>query len=198
MYFDTAATGLRAGSADRLLEQTVAWASHVDIQDSYRVSAKAGDQLVIKTTTPFDGAGLPGNLLNPRLELLNPQGVVVAANDNGAPDGKNALLNYTVPVGGVGQYTVRVHGLHTGEYTLAVTGATGAASLSSTPTTSTTDSSQAVLDTTRTTTTGTDVGLSEALAYVQASWLTNFVTNGAASSTSTQDDEEDLLIALPG
>ena len=30
LYFDGAATGLRSGSADRLLEQTLAWASHVD------------------------------------------------------------------------------------------------------------------------------------------------------------------------
>lgn len=34
------------------------------------------------------------------------------------------------------------------------------------------------------------------LAFVQSSWVTNFVKNGATSPTSIRD--EDLLIVLPG
>ncbi|MBH0199685.1 MAG: PKD domain-containing protein [Nitrospira sp.] len=197
MYFDQAATGLRSGSADRLLEQAVAWASHVDIQDSYRVNANAGDQMVIRTTTPFDGAGLPGNLLDPRLELLNPQGAVVASNDNGAPDGKNALMSYTVPVGSAGTYTIRVKGLEVGEYTVSVIGAAGSATVSAETTPTATISSAIVVDTTMSysdTTTTADSTMDLSLAYVQRSWLKDFV----AGAQVVDEDEEDLLIALPG
>lgn len=186
-YYDVTATGLRSGSADRLLEQAVAWASGIDFFDSYSVQGNVGDQLVIKTTTPFDGPNLPQNLLDPRLELLNPAGTVVASNDNGAADGKNALINYTVPVGAGGEYTVRVHGSQTGEYTLAVTGATGVASASA-------DAIVTLAD---------EVSLSSAstpsssfdgsLAFVQRSWVKDFVAPTAAGGL---EEDEELLIQL--
>jgi hypothetical protein len=186
MYFDSTATGLRSGAADRLLEQTIAWASHVDIMDAYWINANAGDQLTIRTTTPFAGPRLPQNLLDPRLELLNPQGTVVASNDNGAPDGKNALINYTVPNSAGGQYTVRVRGGETGEYTLAVTGATGTASTSS--------ENGLSVETAGTSLATGDSGLSSGLAYVQSSWIKDFVTNPSAVEPT---DEEELVIELP-
>ena len=124
-YFDSAASGLRSGAADQLLEQAVAWASRVDTADVYRFYANAGDQLVITTTTPFDGPNQPPNSLNPKLELYNPQGQLVASTLVIAPDGRNEQLTYTVPVGPPGLYVARVlsEGGTTGDYTLAVTGA---------------------------------------------------------------------------
>jgi hypothetical protein len=74
---------------------------------------------------------------------------------------------------------------------------------SGTITTSTTDSTTVVLDTTTTTsavnmtttdTTMSDTSLSMSLAYVQRSWLKDFVTSG----TAVVEDEKELLIALPG
>jgi hypothetical protein len=189
LYFDGAATGLRSGLADRLLEQTLAWASHVDTSDSYRVNANAGDQLVIKTTTPLDGPNLPENLLDPRIELLNPVGTLVASNDNGAPDGKNALINYTVPVGAGGQYTVRVHGSQTGEYTLAVTGATGIASAS------TAGTATLAADVSVSTTSTSSSSFDGSLAYIQRSWVKDFVAGDV--SVADASDEEELLIAVP-
>jgi|CXWL01.1.fsa_nt_gi hypothetical protein len=188
MYFDAAATGLRSGSADRLLEQTIAWASHVDTSDSYRVNANVGDQLVIKTTTPLDGPKLPQNVLDPRIELLNPAGTLVASNDNGAADGKNALLNFTVPIGGAGTYTIRVKGLGAGEYTVAVTGATGIASASTTGTATLT------ADVSLSATSTSSSPFDGSLAYVQQSWVKDFV---ATTDVGTLNDEEELLISLP-
>ena len=185
-YFNTTATELRSGSADRLLEQSVAWASGIDFFDSYNVQANVGDQLVIKTTTPFDGPNLPQNLLDPRIELLNSAGTVVAINDNGAADGKNALINYTVPVGASGQYTVRLRGSQTGEYTLAVTGATGIAPASSVGTATLT------AEVSLSTTSPSSPSFDGSLAYVQQSWVKNYV---APTADTTADDEE-LLIQL--
>jgi hypothetical protein len=187
-YFDLASTGLRSGSADQLLEQAIVWTSGLDFFDSYSVQANAGDQLTVKTTTPFDGPRLPQNLLDPKLELLNPQGTVVASNDNGAADGKNALINYTVPVGAVGAYTIRVRGLQAGEYTVSVTGATGTASAGTTGTLS------ADLEAASTVT--SDSGLSSGLVYVQQAWVQDFVSADPITST-TSAEEEELLIALP-
>ena len=171
-----------------MLEQTIAWASHVDTSDSYRVNANVGDLLVITTATPFDGPNLPQNLLDPRIELLNSAGTLVASNDNGAADGKNALLNFTVPIGGAGTYTIRVKGLGAGEYTVAVTGATGIASASTTGTATLT------ADVSLSATSTSSSPFDGSLAYVQQSWVKDFV---ATTDVGTLNDEEELLISLP-
>ena len=144
---------------------------------------------MIKTTTPLDGPNLPENLLDPRLELLDLLEVVVASNDNGAFDGKNALINYTVPVGAGGEYTFRVHGSQTGEYTVAVTGATGVTSAS------TADTETLVADVSVSTTSTSTSAFDGSLAYVQQSWVKDFVTTAAADAL---DEDEELLIALLG
>ena len=53
--------------------------------------------------------------------------IVFATNDSGAPDGRNALLNYVATVGGEWKVRVLSGGASTttGEYVLSVTGATG-------------------------------------------------------------------------
>jgi hypothetical protein len=97
--------------------------------DEYLLHVEAGDLLHITTSTPGEGPGEPVNTLDPRLALFNAAGAFVAEDDNGAPDGRNAELVYTVPTGAGGAYLVRVSGVSLAfdpsEYTLRVTGATG-------------------------------------------------------------------------
>ncbi|MFN0053205.1 MAG: CARDB domain-containing protein [Planctomycetales bacterium] len=127
LYSFNATNSLRSGSADRLLEQAVAWGASGDREDHYLVQANAGDHLVISTTTPGDGAGEPVNELDPIIELYGPDGTLLASNDNSAPDGRNGLLDYVVPSEEGGTYRIVVRGAAgNGEYTLAVEGATGA------------------------------------------------------------------------
>ena len=121
-------SGLRSGEGDRLLEKAAVWASRggTDAEDNYLIATNVGDSLVIATTTPGDGGLAPVNNLDPLLELYDPSGALVASNDNGAPDGRNALINYTVPAGAAGDYRVRVSpAAGSGDYTLQVQGASG-------------------------------------------------------------------------
>ena len=95
--------------------------------DFYRFETNVGDVLTLTTLTPGGGAGAFENTVDPALELYNPLGVVVASDDNSAPDGRNSRLEYVVPTGGAGTYRVVIHGVTgRGEYTLNVSGATGA------------------------------------------------------------------------
>ncbi|MGD0901171.1 MAG: pre-peptidase C-terminal domain-containing protein, partial [Thermoguttaceae bacterium] len=99
-------------------------ASTSDPGDYYRIALMAGDALTLSTQTPSDGPFQFPNTLDPKLELYDPAGNLVANDDNGAPDGRNALLNYTATAGG--SYVVRVAAAaQAGEYLLGVQGATG-------------------------------------------------------------------------
>lgn len=95
--------------------------------DFYEVPVIVGDVLTFQTFTRDDGAsGL--NTLDPLIELFDPNGASVALNDNGGPDGRNALISHTA--------------LQSGTYRIGVTGAgtTGAYLLSSSGHTGETDS----------------------------------------------------------
>ena len=122
--YDTSA--LRTGNADRLMEQAVAWAANTkDKVDQYQIQVNTNDQLIITTTTPGDGANEPANTLDPKLELYAPDGTLVASDDNGASDGRNASINYTAAQ--TGAYRIVVSTVSgTGDYILSVQGATGA------------------------------------------------------------------------
>jgi len=92
-----------------------------DPGDYYRVEMLAGQTLTLSTSTPFGEPGFPRQVLNgldPKLELYDPAGNLVAFNDDSAADGKNALLTYTALASGA--YCVRVLGVGetTGEYVL--------------------------------------------------------------------------------
>ncbi len=88
--------------------------------NNYSVLANAGDTLTINTQTPLG----PINQLDPRIELYDPTGALVAQDDNSAADGRNSSLVYTALMSG--PYTVRVIADDTpGEYVLTVTGYTG-------------------------------------------------------------------------
>jgi methionine-rich copper-binding protein CopC len=97
-------------------------------QDYYAVSANAGDNLTIDTTTPggTTANGLQfANGLDPTITLFDPNGNAVANNTGGAADGRNDHLTYTALL--TGTYYVRIAAVDdtSGEYTLSVNGATG-------------------------------------------------------------------------
>jgi extracellular elastinolytic metalloproteinase len=83
-------------------------------------SAAAGNALVIQTSTPGDLPGEPQNTLNPELEVYRPDGTLLLADDNSAPDGRNAFIRVTA--GTAGTYKVRVLGVGgtTGAYVLTL------------------------------------------------------------------------------
>lgn len=90
----------------------------------FLLQVNVNDVLEISTLTPGDGAGEPSNTLDPSVELLAPNGSVVASNTNGAADGRNANLSYTALASGT--YTVRVLSESgTGDFVLRAAGATG-------------------------------------------------------------------------
>ena len=69
--------------------------------DLYSVTLEANQALSIETVTPLDGSGsTPLNGLDPRVVVLDEQGRQVAADDDSAPDGTNALLTFTPTTGG--------------------------------------------------------------------------------------------------
>jgi hypothetical protein len=99
--------------------------------DYYSISAKVANVLTISTSTPADGPGQFVNTFDPKINLYNSAGVLVASDDNSAPDGRNAQLTFKVPSGGAGTYYVQVLAspltatpTH-GEYVLSIQGATG-------------------------------------------------------------------------
>ncbi len=90
-----------------------------DRGDYYHFEVDAEQVLAISTSTPGDGPGQFDNAVDPLLVLYDVHGQVVASDDNGAPDGRNARLVYTAEVGGT--YTVQVvSNGGSGEYVLSV------------------------------------------------------------------------------
>ena len=96
-------------------------------QDDFLISVRAGDRLVVATSTPGDRRAQDANSLDPLIELFDPGGQLVAHDDNGAADGRNASLSHTATA--TGTYLVRVQPVDTsgGEYVLQVTGHSGTA-----------------------------------------------------------------------
>ena len=80
-------------------------------QDWFEIAATAGSNLLLTTTTPFDGPNAVVNDLDPILELYDPFGNLVDSNDNSAGDGRNAVISYTP--------------LQTGDYRVVVAAASG-------------------------------------------------------------------------
>ncbi len=105
-----------------------------DKVDNYLVQVEPGKTLQLWTTTPFDGEGEPVNDLDPKIDVLDANNNPVATNDNGAPDLRNAQLEF---VAGAGTYTVQVSGRGRGQYELHSSDTTlvnaPAAVISSTP-----------------------------------------------------------------
>ena len=100
--------------------------------DFYRITADGNKTIEIQTTTPSGGSDQFVNGLDPMLQLYDAAGNLLASNDNGASDGRNAKLSYKVPKKAGGSYYLEVTSAATvaranqGEYVLSVHGATGA------------------------------------------------------------------------
>jgi hypothetical protein len=97
--------------------------------DVYKVSASALSTLAVQTMTPAGKTGQFVNDLDPMVRIYNAAGVLVASDDNSAPDGRNAKASYKVPKGAGGIYYVEVVASPAttrptaGEYVLTVKGA---------------------------------------------------------------------------
>jgi protocatechuate 3,4-dioxygenase beta subunit/glutamine cyclotransferase len=102
--------------------------------DYYSVNANAGDNLHFATTTPAGGPDEFVNNFYPELLLYDPNGNLVAIANGNASDGRNSVIDFTVPDGDAGKWTIEVTPSPStqtptaGEYGLLVTGATGALS----------------------------------------------------------------------
>ncbi|MFM7078022.1 MAG: beta strand repeat-containing protein [Planctomycetaceae bacterium] len=84
---------------DRLDIAPVVW----DDVDTYAITADAGQRLLFQTRTPGTAAG---DVPDVRLELLDQAGSVLASDDNGAADGRNAVLAHQFVAAGT--YYLRV------------------------------------------------------------------------------------------
>jgi hypothetical protein len=92
-----------------------------DKVDVYALETSAGSSVQLRTRLFGDGPREPENSLDPRLEVYDASGTLVASDDNSAPDFRNAALTFTA---GAGPYTVKVSGRGSGVYGLQVSGAT--------------------------------------------------------------------------
>ncbi|MGZ3300197.1 MAG: pre-peptidase C-terminal domain-containing protein, partial [Isosphaeraceae bacterium] len=99
--------------------------------DFYSVNANVGDNLHFATTTPAGGPNEFVNNIHPELLLYDPNGNLVAIANGNAADGRNSVIDFTVPDNDAGKWTIEVTAspdtptLTAGEYGLLVTGATG-------------------------------------------------------------------------
>jgi subtilisin family serine protease/methionine-rich copper-binding protein CopC len=85
--------------------------------DHYKVLLAPGDTIALQTYTPAVGGGATTNNLDPRIDVYDSTGALVAGNDNGATDGRNALVSYTAAAPGL--HYIRVSGASgAGEYLL--------------------------------------------------------------------------------
>ncbi len=96
-YNPTAMTIDSAGSVYVSSQGTQSIVRATDRPDVFRVHVVAGEQVTITTTTPGDGPGEFVNALDAVLRLYDADGNVIASDDNGAADGRNALLDFTAP-----------------------------------------------------------------------------------------------------
>ena len=101
-----------------------------DPSDFYAINVDGNSMIRLETFTPAGGAGQFVNTLDPMIRLYDSDGNVVATDDNAAPDGRNARLNYRVPRNAGGVYFVEVTASDAtaatrGEYVLSIGGTAG-------------------------------------------------------------------------
>jgi len=101
--------------------------------DYYSFTLAAGDSVQVSTSTPGDGPNQFVNSLNPKIELYDPTNALVASDDNGAPDGRNAMLTYVASQAGTYRVHVAAAGSTAGEYVLTVGRATSGVATPSKP-----------------------------------------------------------------
>jgi fibronectin-binding autotransporter adhesin len=124
----TLGTAQRIGSQQISGQQDVLGFLDASDVNIYQVTLLATTTLNVATTTPGDGTSATANTLDPKIEVFNSSGTMVAADDNSAADGRNAQLSYAVPSGAGGTYYIEVLASPltgqptTGNYVLAVQG----------------------------------------------------------------------------
>jgi subtilisin family serine protease len=120
--FDTRPNGTLASAQVIAPSSRVLGAVDVTSGRFYRLQLQAGQALTLNTTTPGDATGQFVNVVNPAVDLYSPVGLLVASNDNGAPDGRNATLVYVPP--SPGSYLVQIRAVAgQGEFVLNAVGA---------------------------------------------------------------------------
>lgn len=86
--------------------------------DLYTIDVTEGEPIQLQTTVPGAGPDEFTNGLDPMINLYDPSGTLVISDDNGR-DGLNALINYNVPLGQGGTWTVEVLAVDgSGDYVL--------------------------------------------------------------------------------
>ncbi len=115
---------------DRLLEQAAIYAGGADTSNNYALTLTGGEGVTITTTTPIGGGGTTANGLQPTLELVAPDGSIVASETANAGDGQNAKLSFTPATDAGGTYTLRVvnAGSTDGAYVVSVAAGGGTVS----------------------------------------------------------------------
>ena len=86
-------------SGDNKLGGVLGYLTTSDGTDYYSVNVNAGDNLAFTTTTPAGGPGEFVNNLDPELLLFDANGNLVAIAAGNAPDGRNSVIDFTVPAG---------------------------------------------------------------------------------------------------
>ncbi len=96
------------------------------VESTWELNLNAGDAVVLQTYTPATGIGTWASSLDPAIDVLDANGVVIFSDLNSAPDGRNARLQFAAP--GTGRYVVRVRAQSgtQGAFALQVSGATAA------------------------------------------------------------------------
>src|SRR5262249_51103832 len=108
-----------SGSADRLLEQAVAWAAATQADpDWYSIDVTNTDNVLrLETSTPGDGPNLLLNKLDPHIERSAPRGTLVAGG-TAMDAGRNEFILYQPLVTGTYRVRVTAEGGTSGEYFL--------------------------------------------------------------------------------
>jgi hypothetical protein len=116
--------------ADNLVANLIAYVASAasDATDYYKVTVDATKMLEVRSMTPAGQSGESVNTFDPMVRIYNSAGVLVASDDNSAPDGRNVKVSYKVPKGAGGTYYVQVVSSTAtaaptfGEYILSVKG----------------------------------------------------------------------------
>ncbi|MEX0938585.1 MAG: Ig-like domain-containing protein [Pirellulales bacterium] len=91
--FLSIADGANGQNGGQLIDTyTIEKAPPLDV-DQYSLDVSAGQQINLETFTPAGGPFEFANVLDPNITLLDPTGAVVAMDDNGAGDGRNAQIS---------------------------------------------------------------------------------------------------------
>ena len=95
-------------------------------EDWYQFAANQGDNLTVRTYTPFAGPNQIENVLDPVIELYAPDGSFITSDDDSAGDNLNALILHTAAQ--TGNYRVQILGANAsaGSYLLRASGSSAA------------------------------------------------------------------------